>query len=119
MIDFQKCVSLEQVSLRLNVPLSCEILYTVVAMWLVKSPKVVKGEGWLKALILAILREVLHVRILVLDLTDVLEDNLQILCLMLRGNNKRPFPVMSRGINDVLHAHMMRLREIPLVVIPH
>jgi hypothetical protein len=45
-------------------------------MWLVKSPKVVKGEGWLKALVLAILREVLHVRILVLDLTDVLEDNL-------------------------------------------
>jgi hypothetical protein len=45
-------------------------------MWLVKSPKVVKGEGWLKALVLPILREVLHVRILVLDLTDVLEDNL-------------------------------------------
>ena len=73
MIDFEKGVSLEQVSLRLNVPLTCEVLYS---MWLVKSPKVVKGEGWLKALVLPILREVLHVRILVLDLTDVLEDNL-------------------------------------------
>lgn len=56
-------------------------------MWLVKSPKVVQGEGWFKALVLAILREVLHVCILILDLAYVLEDNLQILCLMLRGNN--------------------------------
>jgi hypothetical protein len=56
-------------------------------MWLVKSPKVVKGEAWVKALVLPILREVLHVRILILDLTDVLEDNLQVLCLIFRGNN--------------------------------
>lgn len=38
---------------------------------------------------------------------------------MLRGNYLRAFPVMSRGINNVLDPHMMRLREIPLVVIPH
>ena len=87
MIDFEKCVSLEQVSLRLNVPMSCEILYTVVAMWLVKSPKVVKGEGRFETLILPVLRKVLHVGLFILDLTDVLEDNLQVPCLMLRGNN--------------------------------
>ena len=89
-------------------------------MWLATSPKVIKGKSWLKALILrTIVREVLHLRVLVLDLTDVLEDNLQILCLMLQRNYYRPVPVMSRCINDVLDADMMRLREAPLVVIPH
>ena len=89
-------------------------------MWVATSPKVIKGKSWLKALILrTILSEVLHVRVLFLDLTDVLEDNLQILWLMLLRNYYRPFPVMSRCINDVLDANMMRLREAPLVVIPH
>ena len=84
MIDFEKGVSLEQVSLRLNVPLTREVLYS---MGLVKSPKVVKGEGRFETLILPVLRKVLHVGLFILDLTDVLEDNLQVPCLMLRGNN--------------------------------
>ena len=84
MIDFEKDVSFEQVSLRLNVPLTCEILYS---MWVVKSPKVVKGESRFETLVLPVMRKVLHVGLFILDLTDVLEDNLQVPCLMLRGNN--------------------------------
>ena len=91
MIDFKKCVSFEKVvvvvSLRLKVALSSEILDTTVVppKWL---PKVIEGDGWLKdALVVAILRKVLHIGLLILDLTDVLENNLQILCLVFRGNN--------------------------------
>ena len=88
-------------------------------MWLAKSPKVVKGESRVETFVLPVLREVLHVGLFVLDLADVLENNLQVPCLMLRGNNQWPLSVMFRGIYDVLDPHMMRLREIPRVVISH